>query len=470
MDEFNSLSPAEGYLRCLGWLRWGSEKLLSLVSEATELNPVHVISSYIELVGTCNKVIAMLRDAKNFAMAGLEAVENQIEDESEMLENNILIEHDSAKRPSTLTRNQTKYLINLGPRQPKLSVYRRNPALIKKRKQSSFSQTWFDDYPYLEYSVMENKAYCSVCTIFGKEGYQRERSEKAWIEGMDDWSKMKGSRCKNKPGKLETHFSCDAHIAALRDYANFVRDGLHIDTLLTKQQQRSIIDSESEKEKNREVIEMLFDVAKTLTRNGMALRGNNADDDGNFPQIVNLLSRHNPVMKAWRDNRSVLKYHTTYLSPESQNKFINLLGDEVRSRISTCLKRAAFCSVMADTTPDVSHSDELSFAVRYVDADSCMPKERLVRIVETRDKTGAEQAEDTVKCLKLSDIPLSAVMFQTYDSTASMSGKFNGAQQKLSEMLERKILYTKCTPHGINLVVEHGCAASPLIAKVFTVL
>ena len=133
LDEFNSLSPAEGYLRCLGWLRWGSEKLLSLVSEATELNPVHVISSYIELVGTCNKVIAMLRDAKNFAMAGLEAVQNEIEDESEMLENNILIEHDPDKRPSALTRNQTKYLINLGPCQPKLSVYRRNPALIKKR-------------------------------------------------------------------------------------------------------------------------------------------------------------------------------------------------------------------------------------------------------------------------------------------------------------------------------------------------
>ena len=61
-------------------------------------------------------------------------------------------------------------------------------------------------------------------------------------------------------------------------------------------------------------------------------------------------------------------------------------------------------------------------------------------------------------------------MFQTYDSTASMFGKFHGAQQKLSELLERKIPYTKCTPHGVNLVVEHGCTASPLIAKVFTVL
>ena len=71
-----------------------------------------------------------------------------------------------------------------------------------------------------------------------------------------------------------------------------------------------------------------------------------------------------------------------------------LLGEEVRSRISTCVNRAGFCSVMADTTPDVSHSDELSVAVRYVDVDSCMPKERLVRITETINKAGAGQAED----------------------------------------------------------------------------
>ena len=171
-------------------------------------------------------------------------------------------------------------------------------------------------------------------------------------------------------------------------------------------------------------------------------------------------------MKAWLENRAMRKYHTTYLSPYSQNEFISLLGDEVRSQISSCVKGAGFCSVMADTTPDVIHSDELSVAVRYVDVEYCLPKDRLVRMIET----GAGQAEDIVKCLKLSDIPLSTVMFQTYDSTASMSGRFNGAQQQLSEMLERKIPYTKCTRHGVNLVVEHGCSASPLIGKVFAVL
>ncbi len=120
--------------------------------------------------------------------------------------------------------------------------------------------------------------------MFGKESHERGRSENVWIEGIDDWSKMKGSRDKNKLRKLQTHFSCDAHTAALRDYANFVRDSGHIDTLLSKQQRRSVMDDESEKGRNREVIEMLIDVAKTLTctRNGIALRGSNSDEDENF--------------------------------------------------------------------------------------------------------------------------------------------------------------------------------------------
>ena len=113
---------------------------------------------------------------------------------------------------------------------------------------------------------------------------------------------MKGSRGKNKPGKLQTYFSCDGHGAALREFTVFVQEAGHIDTLLSlsKQQRKSVIDNESEREKNREVIEMLIDVVKTLTRNGIALRRDNLDEDGNLRQIVYLLSRHNPAIKAWQ--------------------------------------------------------------------------------------------------------------------------------------------------------------------------
>ena len=142
---------------------------------------------------------------------------------------------------------------------------------------------------------------------------------------------------------------------------------------------------------------MLFDVVKVLTRNGLAVNGcesSSNHSDGNFCEIVYLLSRHNPVMKmkSWLENSSSRKYQTTYMSPQSQNELIKLLGEEIRAIVSDKVNQSGCCSVMADTTLDVSHSDELSVAVRFVDSEILEPEERLVRVSElTNDKTGEGQ-------------------------------------------------------------------------------
>lgn len=51
-----------------------------------------------------------------------------------------------------------------------------------------------------------------------------------------------------------------------------------------------------------------------------------------------------------------------------------------------------------------------------------------------------------------------------------MSGISNDAQQKVSEMLQRKAPYIKCIPHGINQVMEHGWQESWLLGKTFETL
>ena len=60
----DEMSPTEGYLCCLGQLQWSSEKLASLVGEEGGQNPIHLKSAYIELIDTCDKVVAMLGDTK----------------------------------------------------------------------------------------------------------------------------------------------------------------------------------------------------------------------------------------------------------------------------------------------------------------------------------------------------------------------------------------------------------------------
>ena len=81
--------------------------------------------------------------------------------------------------------------------------------------------------------------------------------------------------------------------------------------------------------------------------------------DGNFYQMVQLVGRHNPVMRRWLDEKRLRPYHTTYMSPRSQNEFISLLASDVRTKIRDDVVNAGVYSVMADTTPDTSNKDRL---------------------------------------------------------------------------------------------------------------
>ena len=475
MSSINGKSLSKSYFTCLGKLRYCSEKMTDLVNNAANTSVIHYESAFTQVRDICQETATLVaHQAQSLANLKIQELLNISNELYNVSEQNVLIEHDPAKRPEKFSEGQIKYLIHIGPCQPKLSSYPKNTELAMKGKQSSFSPTWYKEYPYLEYSISSDKAYCYVCQMFGKGCAGRERSELPWITGINDWFKMKGSRGKDKAGKLETHFSSEVYAAALRDYSHFVCEDKHVGKLLTKAQREGLIDDESQSCNNQEVVKMLSDVVKVLTRNGLALCGCESSpnhSDGNFREIVYLLSRHNPVMKSWLEKRSSRKYQTTYMSPQSQNEFIILQGEEIRGIISDKVNQSAFFSVMADTTtPDVSHSDELSVAVRFVDSETLEPEERLVRVSETNDKTDDGQAKDIVKSLQISNIPLSTIQFQTYDSTASMSGVHNGAQQKLNKILERKIPYTKCVPHGLNLVIKHGCEATTLISKVYNVL
>ena len=110
-----------------------------------------------------------------------------------------------------------------------------------------------------------------------------------------------------------------------------------------------------------------------------------------------------------------------------------------------------WCNI-ADTTPDVSNDDQLTVAIRYVNKEG-MPCERLLETKKVVDKSGAGLAKVILEAIQERKINTDTIRFQTYDSASAMSGKYKGAQQVLSELLERPIIYTACLPHGSNLAI-----------------
>jgi hypothetical protein len=273
---------------------------------------------------------------------------------------------------------------------------------------------------------------------------------------------------KNKQGKLAQHFSSQSHKASLAAYCHYLKKTKHVDIQLDKAKRAAQIQEAEDLECNRKVIHILLDIARTLARQALPFRGD-SNEEGNFYQLVLLVSRHVPSLRRWITDKRMNPYHATYLSPQSQNEFIALLEAELREKVVEEVKSAGMFSVMADTTPDEEHTDRLSVVLRYVN-DAGKPTERLLDVRETVDKTGLGQAKDILSTIEQCGVDTDDLCFQSYDFAAAMSGEFNGAQQKLSEIVGRDIPYIPCQAHRCNTVIEHSCNASVIVREMFDIL
>ena len=125
----------------------------------------------------------------------LENVESRDDYIPDIFNTDYKVPHDPGCRPKTLTREQRMYLIKLGQCQPILPSYPKNDAMKAQKGTYCFSPRWYKEYPYIEYSIDTDKAYCFVCKLFSF-GNNREKSEEVWIEGFCNWQKAKGSQGK----------------------------------------------------------------------------------------------------------------------------------------------------------------------------------------------------------------------------------------------------------------------------------
>lgn len=65
----------------------------------------------------------------------------------------------------------------------------------------------------------------------------------------------------------------ETHKAALYEFCNFMNKNNHIDVMLIKNKRQKKIQEERDHVFHTEVISILFDVAKTFDRHGLAFRG-----------------------------------------------------------------------------------------------------------------------------------------------------------------------------------------------------
>ena len=174
----------------------------------------------------------------------LEDIESREDYIPDILNINYKVSHDPGCRPKTINDEQRRYLIKMGPFQPVLHSFPKNKNMKASRDTCSFSPRWYSDYPYIEYSIEKDMAYCFVCKLFS-HGIDRENSEEVWIEGFCNWRKAMSSQGKGKQGKIPTHFQSNSHKAALMDFAKFCNQSEHVDLLLDKEKRTRLIEKEN---------------------------------------------------------------------------------------------------------------------------------------------------------------------------------------------------------------------------------
>lgn len=165
-----------------------------------------------------------------------------------------------------------------------------------------------------------------------------------------------------------------------------------------------------------------------------------------------------------------------YLSNTTYEELIGLMADLVLKNIIDDIKRAKYFSIIVDSTPDVSHCDQLSVVFRYVGEDGT-PVERFIGFLANVGHKSKEILQAIVTMANKYNLNMRDCRGQSYDNASNMSGKYNGLQSLLQAGDGREnrgvssfAYFTPCAAHSLNLIGENAAKCSPVAIAFFDFL
>ncbi|XP_046752385.1 zinc finger MYM-type protein 1-like [Diprion similis] len=308
---------------------------------------------------------------------------------------------------------------------------------------------------WLIYSPSAGRVYCGPCLAFGG-GTQFGSA------GFNDW--------KNANSRVAQHENSATHklcILSMKERGNILG---RIDQRLTAQ-----LDDEITYWRN--VLKRVAATIKALASRGLPFRGHDekfgSSNNGNYLMTLELLAEFDPFLAD-----HISRYgnpgsgRTSYMSSTICDEFIKLMADTVLHTIVSEIKSAKYFSMIVDSSPDMSHVDQLTFVIRYVQSDGS-PIERFLQFFPNTGHKALEMTDAITSALNKFDIEISNCRGQSYDNAANMSGVYNGLQAHIKK-LAPKAAYVPCAAHSLNLVgqsaaesCEEACWFFGLLQEVY---
>ncbi|XP_025832224.1 zinc finger MYM-type protein 1-like isoform X2 [Agrilus planipennis] len=225
------------------------------------------------------------------------------------------------------------------------------------------------------------------------------------------------------------------------------------------------------------VLSRLMHITLYLAENNMAFRGTSdklyTPNNGKFLGLVQLLAKFDLVMQ--EHLRLAMKGDVSdhYCGKDIQNELIELMGEKVKSEIISRAKKSKYCSIIADCTSDISHVEQLSLTLRFVDLsddnEKISVKEHFLEFIPVNESTGERLTEVIINVLNKYGLELNDCRGQGYDNGANMKGKNIGVQRRILD-INPLAVYIPCGCHSYNLVLCDAAKSSVVSVTLFGVL
>jgi len=175
-----------------------------------------------------------------------------------------------------------------------------------------------------------------------------------------------------------------------------------------------------------------------------------SNHNGNFLGITELIAQFDTFLKNHFKNYSQAgRGVTSYLSSTTFEELIHLMAGKVRSTIISEISQAKYFSVSVDSTPDLSHVDQLTVIIRYLWQGK--PVKRFLTFLQLKNHKGETLGDNILQNLENESIKFEDCHGQTYDNASNMLGRYTGMQAHLRKV-NTLAFYIPCMAHSLNLV------------------
>ena len=320
--------------------------------------------------------------------------------------------------------------------------YQPSANLLEKQSSRKIQPSWFQKYPWLSVCSSHVKLYCCTCRTAKSRGlltFSKHYSPAFVDDGFKNLKKALQ--------KFRDHECSIMHQEAVMKVAATSDTVAGIDVQLCTQ-------LESDQQYHRRMLMKLLRSIRLLARQGLPFRGHREDIEttanGNFLQLLLFQAQECPELDTWLRKKD-------YISPDIVNEIITMMGNTILRSILNDIKNAMWYSLIADEATDVSHHEQLSLSIRWVDKDITVHEDTLglFQLPNTKSTTLFHVIKDIlIRC----SLSLSQCRGQAFDGASNMSGIRNGVQA-LVKSEASKALYVHCLAHSLNLCLKDSLTA-----------